>query len=762
MLDRDGTDWIGWSSASGSAGEYRGIPNTGQFHPGYDGGASITSNALDTPLPKVTIESTRNGWGARWEFFPTYAKMTLHTVPSGTYWLLYEGNPGGAVDAADRVHLSNGRDYSANDDYPWSAGSSPPDDFEDIENTSGSAPEAEWVFFAASEVNRSLFLAHTDDALEDDYWQMEDNMTVFGFGRSGGSSLLTNAGAELVIGFVESTNAVTVAAGIHSAWNGSTIVNQVATPVIAPNGGTFTGGVNVALSCATGGAQIRYTLDGTSPTAGSDLYSTQLAITSNTTVKARGFRAGWLPGDVAEASFTILPDDTPPVLLSATALGDPNRVDLLFDEALESDSASAVTNYAVTPGITVLGAGMPAGDRTVRLSVSTLSQSVSYTVTVTRVSDLAGNAMSPTSTVFSFSPIDLTTSLVAHWRMDEREGGAVPDSTGDHDGTLQGPTREAGKLGRALRFDGIDDYVDCGAWDVSGQALTICAWLHADTFTHLSSWDARILSKADGVQENDHTWMLSTIKDGSAVRLRFRLKTGGSTTTLIASSGDLAAGGWIHAAFVYNGSQMILYKDGVPVGSAGKTGDITAEPGLSVWLGGNPSGASDRPFDGLLDDVRVYARALASNEVAYLAAWSPAATIEDWGAGYGVPTGDLTLDSEGDGISLLEEYAFGLNPTAVDPIQLQPGEGTKGMPWMGLTEGSPRRLAAEYVLRTHASDLIYHVTFADSVLSGWTPPALTGTATRIDSSWERVRLEDHLSTDDRTNRFMRMAIEYAP
>ena len=56
--------------------------------------------------------------------------------------------------------------------------------------------------------------------------------------------------------------------------------------------------------------------------------------------------------------------------------------------------------------------------------------------------------------------------------------------------------------------------------------------------------------------------MLSTINNGG-IKLRFRLKTGTTTTTLLASSGTLAVGQWIHVAAVYDGSAMILYQDGV-------------------------------------------------------------------------------------------------------------------------------------------------------------------------------------------------------
>lgn len=221
LLDTDGVDWITFhpQAGTGSAGEYRGIPNSGELHPGELGGITTTGDQLDVSLPKVTINTQRAGWAARWEFFPTYAKMTMTTVPSGgKYWLLYEGTPGGAVDGTDRMYLSNGRDYSCNSSHPWNAGYSAPDNFEDISNTSGTATGMEWAFFAASEMPRSLFMVHTDDTIEDDYWQMQDNMTVFGFGRNDSTEQLMNqTDGVLTIGFVESRDVNTVKSAIAAA-----------------------------------------------------------------------------------------------------------------------------------------------------------------------------------------------------------------------------------------------------------------------------------------------------------------------------------------------------------------------------------------------------------------------------------------------------------------------------------------------------------------------------------------------------------------
>jgi len=78
----------------------------------------------------------------------------------------------------------------------------------------------------------------------------------------------------------------------------------VATPTFDPaDGATFETSLQVALSCTTGGAEIRYTLDGSEPTTNSVLYATALELTQTTTVKARAFKSGMTGSAVASATY---------------------------------------------------------------------------------------------------------------------------------------------------------------------------------------------------------------------------------------------------------------------------------------------------------------------------------------------------------------------------------------------------------------------------------------------------------------------------
>jgi hypothetical protein len=213
--------------------------------------------------------------------------------------------------------------------------------------------------------------------------------------------------------------------------------------------------------------------------------------------------------------------------------------------------------------------------------------------------------------------------LAARWDFGEGAGSLAADSSGGNNaGVINGPLWDSDTpdgSSYSLRFDGVNDYVDVGMLDVAGNAMTLSTWIKSDNFANCGSRDCRIISKATGVSEQDHYFMLSTIGNGTDTRLRFRLKTGGWTTTLIASSGNLFENQWVHVAAVYDGAAMRLYKDGIQVGSLSKTGAITTDDGVPVWIGGTPPGPGDRPWAGHIDAVRIYTRALSPTEIQGLA-----------------------------------------------------------------------------------------------------------------------------------------------
>jgi hypothetical protein len=115
--------------------------------------------------------------------------------------------------------------------------------------------------------------------------------------------------------------------------------------------------------------------------------------------------------------------------------------------------------------------------------------------------------------------------------------------------------------------------------------------------------------------------MLSSSRTGNDKVLRFRLKTDGSTSELKAGvdTGLIDLDVWTHVAAVWDGVTMKLYKNGAEVASLDKGGTLSTNPDANVAIGNQPVGTDSRPWDGQIDDVRLYDRGLSPEEVLELA-----------------------------------------------------------------------------------------------------------------------------------------------
>ena len=210
MIDADGVDWIGFHKKAGteSNGEYRGFPNAiykedGSFFHALNAGTdkSTSEVTIDGSNHIRIVFTSGNGlWTGQWDFFPTHCTFFMKEVSSGFhYWILYEGVPGGKLDKEDFWFSSKDSSKHLIDEKQE----------EDL-------PDPEWMAFGDPGSARMLFLKHhEDDNFTDRYYNMRDEMTVFGFGRDGIKRLL-NTPQHFSIGFVESKEYQAVDAHIRS------------------------------------------------------------------------------------------------------------------------------------------------------------------------------------------------------------------------------------------------------------------------------------------------------------------------------------------------------------------------------------------------------------------------------------------------------------------------------------------------------------------------------------------------------------------
>ncbi len=146
------------------------------------------------------------------------------------------------------------------------------------------------------------------------------------------------------------------------------------------------------------------------------------------------------------------------------------------------------------------------------------------------------------------------------------------------------------KFGTALEFDGVDDGVACGSsFDIT-SALTIEAWIMADHYT-----DFPRIAGADGF------WMLYITDFARGHRLTWY---DNKVDTEFPDSPNLIDGRYHHVAVTYSGDGIKGYVDGEYIGEIAKTGRLGELGNTPVTIGNRV--ALDRPFKGIIDDVRIW------------------------------------------------------------------------------------------------------------------------------------------------------------
>ena len=235
-----------------------------------------------------------------------------------------------------------------------------------------------------------------------------------------------------------------------------------------------------------------------------------------------------------------------------------------------------------------------------------------------RLSDLgAGPPLHSTFEVV----VDDGSALAVHLELDEGTGTLATDASGHgNDGTLEGGAafdpRTIDGSPSSVDLNGSSSRIVLPAVDLSvGEGLTIGLRFRPDDF---GVADARLVSQATGTAAADHLVMLSTVRSGGEYVLRGRVRIGGVTQTIVASGGPMTAGRWHHAALTHDGATIRLFLDGSEVGSTLHPGVVDADPTVPVAVGAQPVGPG-RHFDGLVDDVRLFTRALSPAEVLALA-----------------------------------------------------------------------------------------------------------------------------------------------
>jgi hypothetical protein len=217
---------------------------------------------------------------------------------------------------------------------------------------------------------------------------------------------------------------------------------------------------------------------------------------------------------------------------------------------------------------------------------------------------------------------NFTDGLVGHWKLDEASGNFI-DSAGTNDGTQAGGVEYAssGVIDKSAGFDGVDDVIRIAGSGVLGHELdftqgpfSISTWFNCDTI------DGTLVSKRDGATANSQFQL--TVEDGAAPYHALKFIADGEIG--YGAGTVINCETWYHGVVVVDEAENPeLYVNGVQQTWTDITGSrpytfTHRDTDVSIgarWAGDPTTGFQ---FDGTIDDVRIYNRALSDADIANL------------------------------------------------------------------------------------------------------------------------------------------------
>ena len=319
----------------------------------------------------------------------------------------------------------------------------------------------------------------------------------------------------------------------------------------------------------------------------------------------------------------IPPDHSGPITVDMRAMGGPSQA-RWFDptNATYIVIGTALPNTGTRvfnpPGNNSTGES----DWVLMIATSTTAPTPSPTPTATATATAnptPASTSTPTLTPASTPAPTLTPTatpapgLVAAYNFNEGSGTTVSDSSGHGiTGILQGATwTSGGRYGNALSFNGSSSYVDLGnpaLLQITGS-MTLSAWVKA---TSNPSDDGEIVAKSDSASG----WQLKTSADTGPHTFGVRVAAGANVPSRRYGTTVRSLNAWYHVAGVYDAAARTLdiYVNGV-WNNGVLTGTVPASQinsAVTVNIGRRSGGFY---FNGVIDDVRIYNRALGQTEI---------------------------------------------------------------------------------------------------------------------------------------------------
>ena len=212
------------------------------------------------------------------------------------------------------------------------------------------------------------------------------------------------------------------------------------------------------------------------------------------------------------------------------------------------------------------------------------------------------------------------------------DGNADDTSGNGNHGIVYGATLTADNEGNpnsAYLFNGVDSYIDFGSSDLGltgSSEITFCAWIKPDQPT---TYHSHILSS----EQFYRPYTMKTCGLGSAVKAQCAIRTVDEGAYIEGDTGGIIIGNWYHILCKYDGSIASIYVDGELQNSVSLSG-LLSVPFQHILAGAQPTSPPKSFFNGAIDDIRIWNRALSEDEIIEVFSGEPAPCIDADGDGW--------------------------------------------------------------------------------------------------------------------------------
>ncbi len=202
----------------------------------------------------------------------------------------------------------------------------------------------------------------------------------------------------------------------------------------------------------------------------------------------------------------------------------------------------------------------------------------------------------------------ISQGLIGNWSFNEGDGGEVTDSVSGSKAKFIGSMWSDGVARKAGVFNGKNSYVYISdSTEFSANKFSVSAWIKMNTWVLY----APILNRRDKPDSGGFTIQQS----GTVGELAFNIFLVNKPRTTFRVPGWVTDK-WYHVVATYDGKTQRLYRDGVEIASQYAPGNVSNPVNAHMEIGRTASGTSY--FDGMIDEVRMYNRALTATEVQHL------------------------------------------------------------------------------------------------------------------------------------------------